>query len=314
MEQGELILRLYGLFQGLFVSIDSLYSLAYALTNSKSFININQNPELRQLKYIRNDVVGHPANRVYNNLEIGYCLLPKENIKADSFSYYIYSQKELKTKDVNILTILDNYYLEANNLLNNILSVTNKLNNSSDLTLITSKIYDSFLNNQKYLLEIKHLKKRYLEIYSNSNKYQHRLLWRIDLIERLSQIKTNDTFEKEIYQYAIMFEIIKLHELACKIENKDIILLSNKLPVPKLLKGYYKMLNNNQNLIDTANNLHDMTHPLFQNSLEKCFSTAIDRKLKDANSYLSIISNYNMLNNSDMVYAIGILAKQYKKR
>ena len=45
---GDNALRLYALLQGLFVSIDSLYAIAYALTKSKRFININNNPDLRK--------------------------------------------------------------------------------------------------------------------------------------------------------------------------------------------------------------------------------------------------------------------------
>ena len=69
------VLRLYALLQGLFVSIDSLYALTYSLTKSKNFININVNEHLRELKYIRNDVVGHPANRVLDSDALAYCIL-----------------------------------------------------------------------------------------------------------------------------------------------------------------------------------------------------------------------------------------------
>ena len=49
LDLSDNVLRLYALLQGLFVSIDSLYALAYSLTKSKSFININLNPKRSSL-------------------------------------------------------------------------------------------------------------------------------------------------------------------------------------------------------------------------------------------------------------------------
>ena len=51
LSKADYSLRLYALLQALFVSIDSLYVIAYSLTKSKNFININSNPDLRILKY-----------------------------------------------------------------------------------------------------------------------------------------------------------------------------------------------------------------------------------------------------------------------
>ena len=47
LDKGDYSLRLYALLQSLFVGIDSLYAIAYALTKSKSFININANADVR---------------------------------------------------------------------------------------------------------------------------------------------------------------------------------------------------------------------------------------------------------------------------
>jgi hypothetical protein len=47
------------------VAIDSLYEISYSLFDNKHYVNINQNKTLHEIKYVRNDVVGHPGNRVY---------------------------------------------------------------------------------------------------------------------------------------------------------------------------------------------------------------------------------------------------------
>lgn len=86
-DSGEVILRLYGLLQALFVCIDSLYTLTFKITGTKNFININDNKALRELKYIRNDVVGHPTNRIVDD-KTEYAILNPDDIKKDEFTYH----------------------------------------------------------------------------------------------------------------------------------------------------------------------------------------------------------------------------------
>ena len=105
LDKGDYALRLYALLQALFVSIDSLYAMAYGLTKSRSFININANPDLRLLKYIRNDVVGHPSNRIVSD-DIDFCVLDDSSITKEEFNYYIYSKEEIKKKTVKINDII----------------------------------------------------------------------------------------------------------------------------------------------------------------------------------------------------------------
>lgn len=309
---GELIARLYAILQGLFVSIDSLYSLAYAITKSKSFININQNPELRQLKYIRNDVVGHPANRVYDNMSVGYCVLPKEKISKKHFSYFIHAQGNTTTKEIDLVSILENYYNEANNLLKTIYDVSQKQLNDNIISRLTINIYEMFLNGKNIDKQVSRLKSQYQEIYTNPDNKQHRLLWRISLLERLIKINSSNPYEKEIYDYSTLFEIIKINELAKKIEKETVISLSNKMRTPKYLASFFRMLNRNTNKVYLIDNIHDMTHPLFDSSLNELLKLAL--KTPDAYKYLKMLKYYTDLKDSDMVYALGVLAKNYKKR
>src|SRR5690606_7520604 len=66
-DQASILLDVFGLMQSLFVGIDALYQLSFSVTKYKYHININQNKNLRMLKYLRNDVVGHPTNRNYDD-------------------------------------------------------------------------------------------------------------------------------------------------------------------------------------------------------------------------------------------------------
>ena len=97
------VMKLYALLQSLFVSIDSLYALSYSLTGTKNYININKNQNLRNLKYIRNDVVGHPANRILDSDVLAYCILDSKSINKESFAYNIYSKSKVTKKNVNLI-------------------------------------------------------------------------------------------------------------------------------------------------------------------------------------------------------------------
>ena len=84
LDKKDLILRLYALLQALFVSIDSLYALANAIAGGKSIINLNNNQYMRNLKYIRNEVVGHPSSKLFEYSKPAYCILD-----TDSVFFYI---------------------------------------------------------------------------------------------------------------------------------------------------------------------------------------------------------------------------------
>ena len=137
-------LRLYALLQSLFVSIDSLYSLAYGITRSKSFININNNKDLRNLKYIRNDVVGHPSNRMLGNEDLAYCILDEDSITKESFSYFIFSKDSREEKVIDINSLLKSYYEESNDLLETLLELARDNINSTALEAKITSVLDGF--------------------------------------------------------------------------------------------------------------------------------------------------------------------------
>ena len=67
----DVLLDVFGLLQALFVGVDSLYNMVLSITKNKYYININQNYIIHELKFIRNDVVGHPTNRKYGRYGVG---------------------------------------------------------------------------------------------------------------------------------------------------------------------------------------------------------------------------------------------------
>ena len=137
--------------------------ILYSLTKSKAFININKNEDLRKLKYIRNDVVGHPANRTYNSKDLAYCILNNESVKKYSFSYSIYHNETIENVTIDLNSIINSYYIECNNLLNEIFNIAKENKSSSKLTKKAFMVLDAYINNNDYIAELKELKSLYLK-------------------------------------------------------------------------------------------------------------------------------------------------------
>ena len=129
---GECLSRVYALLQTLFVSIDALYSLNILLTRNKNNININQNRQLRELKYIRNDVVGHPVNRIFANDEVGFCVLKKNDI----------TDYKVKKVPDEILDEIDTFINNVDSTKRELLACIKKLNDSQN-----KLINDIFIDN-----------------------------------------------------------------------------------------------------------------------------------------------------------------------
>jgi hypothetical protein len=123
-EKGAILLDVFGVLQGLFVAIDALYDLAIGLTQYKYHVNVNSNSTLHELKYIRNDIVGHPTHRTYPNGGMGFSILSTEHLSKERFAYHTYlfekNKMEVVTKDVYIKPLFDAYKEEKDNILEDI--------------------------------------------------------------------------------------------------------------------------------------------------------------------------------------------------
>ena len=303
----DYVMRLYALLQGLFVSIDSLYALALSLTKSKSFININNNKEL---KYIRNDVVGHPANRVLDNDEIAFCILDNESISLESFSYKIYTKDSIINKEVNINDILTSYYNETNALLDELYKIANKEKNKTVLQKLISNTLGAFFNDEDYLSLFNKFILEYKELYPKSKKEQHRILWRFDLIERLNKIITNDENEISVIKHCVGLELVKIYELVYGTKYKVDLMTS----IPEYISLFYRFLNKNKSLYPYLTYLEDTAHPLFLSSLAKLKDEALKKKIYEVVNYLNMIIRAYDSNDLELVYALALPIKEYKKK
>ena len=307
---GENLLNLYALLQSLFVSIDSLYALAYALTKSKNFININKNEDLRKLKYIRNDVVGHPSNRTYNSKDLAYCILDDNSVTKQGFSYNIYFNDNIEKVDIDLNSIIDAYYIECNNLLEDIYGVARENKNSSKLTRKAFAVLDAYINNKNYLDELKELKALYLKVYPNAKSDQHRLIMRIEHIERMLGYNTLDKDLLDLIEYSIGLELIKIYQ---NISNKKYTLTANKKS-PLLVSAFYRFLNKNKECIDYKDSICDINNPLFSFALNYLKEVAISKNVVNVIRYLDIIEKLYKNKEDELLYSFTLPIREYKKK
>lgn len=303
------VLKLYALLQSLFVSIDSLYALSYSLTKSKSFININKNQILRELKYIRNDVVGHPANRMFNSSVLAYCILDNESVTKKEFSYDIYTGQGVEKKKVDVEQLIQSYYLECNTLLKELQSVAKDERQNSMLIHMSIEAINLFDMEGNYKDKLEELKKLYFTLYPSATSNQHRFLWRMELIEELLNYENKDQDIQELKEYAIGLEIIKIYQL-----------LSGKLyPMslgrrkPFLVSSFYRFIKKNKTSLQHIDKITDIKNPLIKNSFEELLKLAIDKNAIGPIKYITLLQELYQNQNDSLLYALSLPLKEYKK-
>ena len=309
---GECLSRVYSLLQTLFVSIDALYSLNLILTKKKNNINLNQNRQLRELKYIRNDVVGHPVNRVYDKDIVGYCILKKNDISKKSFKYYIYYDENIKKREVIISSLIDSYYDEANKLLSRIIDY--KEDGNDEILQKIKRAAIKLSADEEIKEEILQLRSLYISKYPTRTKSDVRFMWRIENVMKLRSFAAqNDKEVKEIHNYAAGYQLSKLSELVLSPDKlNDKYIVPNKLREPKGLSQIDKLVSGDKKLEEALQNIHDMTHPLFNASLEKLMA-ACTKDTPYALKYLTQIQKFKDAGESSIVYCLGIVCKNHNK-
>ena len=277
--------------------------------NNKNFININQNRQLRELKYIRNDVVGHPSNRVYEGEGSGCCILKKDLVTKKSFKYYIYFNKEIKAREIRIPELIMAYYEEANKFLSRI-SLFNPFDSKVILEQI-KKIYRKLNSDLDIQEDIFELRGMYLKNNAATSKNDVRFIWRVELLLKLKKtITSNDKDLTEAIDYAAGYQIMKLYESMMSFSSvADKEGIGNAKKMPKGIQQFVKMIEKNPNLVELCSILHDMTHPLFAGALTTCIEVASNTGNTQAKRYLEIMKSFHEQKDSDMIYCLGIVLK-----
>lgn len=302
------ILRLYALLQGLFVSIDSLYALTLALTRSKSNINLNNNKYIRQIKYIRNDVVGHPSNRVLGTDNVAYCILDNSSIDAYKFSYQIYTEDSILVKDIILDDLLKAYYEESNILLKQLYSFSLNEGNKIRIKSKVSLMLDSYLMGGSYQDELDEVIKKYKEKYKDATKDTNRVIWRYTLINKLENIECQNVDEKELINYCIGLELVKIYELVTNTK------FNFKKKLPKYVSSMYRFLKQNKKAKSYLKYLVDSDHPIFKLNIELLYNEALKVGYTAVIEYLDLIKKYLNMGELELVYALNLPIKAYNKK
>lgn len=299
-ETGQAVLRLYGFLQALFVCIDTLYMMTLKITGTKNFININDNKALRELKYIRNDVVGHPTNRIVDD-KTEYAILNPDDIKNEEFTYSVFSDVEYK-KHVVFADLLKAYKDEAFKLLN---ALDAYVTSAKTPYLLDDaiNIYETFLNGDDIRGHLALFKRKYKEGNINS-----RISRRIKLVGRLFT-----DFEKNpdgVKRYVTAYHLYKLVSMIAA--DEDLNSRIKPLRLPNTLSKIFQFFDNNPLLIHHFECIYDANHPMFYSSIEQIIKAAKKLKNKTVSDYFEQIKEAAYKHDNEYVYAYAAVLREYK--
>lgn len=310
LDNKDLVLRLYALLQALFVSIDSLYALSNVIAGGKSIINLNNNQVLRNLKYIRNEVVGHPSSKLFGYSKPAYCILDTDSVTKESFKYGVYTYENEKIKEINIDELLSAYYHEANNLLAELYQVSIKHNEQSLLKEYIKKVLDDYYRSGHYLKSMDRFIDKYKEMYPSSKREQHRIIWRYELILKIIAIDNDNKDMQELIFYCIGLELNKIYKLiyGCDYNHKA------DFELPQTVISLYRFLNRNPEYVPYVECLKDSEHPLYYESLKFIYEGASLKKMEKARDYLGFLLALYKGGENDLLYALGLPIAEYRKK
>ena len=269
-ENARMLLNIFGMLQALFVGVDALYGLSYGVTNKKWSVNVNNNPELREIKYVRNDVVGHPTKRLYSDNKIGYCDLDLEKTTYFELVYKIAipsdNSEDITNHTVNLKKTIESYNLESSKVLDEIykrMLLENNINNEyfSEYAYSLYKDYKVWVKNYDTLSKIKD---KYIKAYNLDRSSHDRFLWRLSQLEEL--FRWDEAEHNDILIYLIYYIIEKLYRMCKEIDELDFSNIVLSYSVPKKVKDYVDFVRK-YNIDETI--LSDNFHPNFMPLLDK---------------------------------------------
>ena len=116
-------LQIYGLMQSLFLQQDALQNIALAINHKYDL-----SPELRKIRELRNDTVGHPTDR---NRGQYFCFIVRSSIHGRKFTYYRDRPEgdRFNQVDVDIGHLINTQYSEIESGINQIIDHIKKEEN-----------------------------------------------------------------------------------------------------------------------------------------------------------------------------------------
>lgn len=301
--KADILLDVFGLLQGLFVAIDALYQLSFSATKYKYNININQNRNLKHLKYLRNDIVGHPTNRNYADGSFGFSQILEDEITKEQIAYitYIMRDQQIDRKKQTILfdDVLTAYETEKVQILKDLENYLGNMPHVEETTGLLVKLFEKALSNKfdskdLELIESKFAKENNISVTSN-----HRFLYRLRLIRDL--FEWNDNKYQDIIRYAIKHQILAIYKMNLDINNKKV-----RIPTidkPLLIGDLQSIIKRNKQAKRLIHNLNDLDHPLFLSDLDQLIKFVNNPQIKQ------FLIWFQKLKDRDHSFAIGKIIK-----
>jgi hypothetical protein len=270
-DKSDVLLHIFGLLQNLFVSIDALYDLTKLTMSNKYAVNVNQNKNLRELKYIRNDIVGHPTHRTYSTGGVGFSLfsVPETSMSVITYETHFFKQKHHETIKHHIKTdeLIDDYHTESRNIIHEIATHLQKQTFKPELSVLAKQFLDgiqleSF--DQNLLVSIQERFQINREISMESH---NRLLWRIELLNVLEKWRETDLEKQAFIQYMKEEQAYKIYEMTSNIESVEPQYV--KINHPDLLVSFFRFIKEDERREKYVKYLKTFDHPYHRADLDE---------------------------------------------
>ena len=311
-EKGAVLLDVFGLLQGFFVGVDALYDLSISLTKNKYNVNINQNPILHELKFIRNDIVGHPTNRTYPDGSIGFSMLNEEKLTKDFLTYstYYFKNQEMTVKErtVDFKKLTSEYKTERDLILAELENHCLEDEKEESYTSLIINLYKKLEKNMKVSSEdLDLVKDTYRHHYEHSLESKNRFYWRLKLIDILISWEESDTDLKEMVSYMLRTQILKLYRISLEIENKKAFIPYVK--IPNILKQFFKFIRMTEGYtFEYLKNLNNIDYPFFESDINALYTYNPSKKV------MKLLNWLGRFTDGDYVFLIGSALNSYNKK
>ena len=163
--------------------------------------------------------------------------------------------------------------------------------------------------NGDYKSKLSELKQLYLKEYPTATSSQHRLLWRLELVDNLLEFESKDEDIADLVEYSIGLELIKMYQLI----TGKVYTMSLGRRKPYLVSSFYRFLKNNKGSISHLDKINDIKHPLLKSSLYELIRLANRKEAKGPQKYLNLLKELYEKEEDALFYALALPIREYKK-
>lgn len=275
-QPSEVLIHIYGLLQNLFVSIDALYDLTKLTMSNKFAVNVNQNKNLRELKYIRNDIVGHPTHRTYSTGGVGFSLfsIPETSMQTITYETHFFKQKvhEVIKHRLSTQELIDDYHHESRAIIDEIAAHLRKDTFKPELSVLAKQFLDGVILESFDPNLLERIESSFLTNRAVSKDSHNRLLWRISLLNTLNNWKETDAEKREFIQFMKADQAYKIYEIASIIEGIEPQMI--QMEHPRLLVSFFRFIKENKIREKYVQYLKSSDHPYYQADLHELLDEA----------------------------------------